>query len=58
MGRPRRWTLIHKRRRPQLALFEDALDRQVLRQVGPVYQFRHAELQDHLAAQGAPTLSR
>jgi len=29
---------------------EDALDRQVLRQAGAVYQFRHAELQDHLAA--------
>jgi hypothetical protein len=29
---------------------EEALDRQVLRQAGAVYQFRHAELQDHLAA--------
>jgi hypothetical protein len=32
---------------------EDALDRQVLRQAGAVYQFRHAELQDHLAASTA-----
>ena len=30
-------------------LLEDALDRQLLRQAGTVYQFRHAELQDHLA---------
>lgn len=29
-------------------LFEDALRRQVLRQAGSVYQFRHAVLQDHL----------
>jgi hypothetical protein len=27
----------------------DAHQRQVLRQAGAVYQFRHAELQDHLA---------
>ena len=31
-------------------LLEDAFDRQVLRQAGTVYQFRHATLQDHLAA--------
>ncbi|MFE9652598.1 NACHT domain-containing protein [Micromonospora sp. NPDC006431] len=31
-------------------LFREALRRQVLRQAGVVYQFRHAELQDHLAA--------
>jgi hypothetical protein len=31
-------------------LLEDALDRQLLRQAGTVYQFRHADLQDHLAA--------
>jgi WD40 repeat protein len=30
-------------------LLEDALEREVLRQAGSVYQFRHAELQDHLA---------
>lgn len=30
-------------------LFREALRRQVLRQAGVVYQFRHAELQDHLA---------
>jgi hypothetical protein len=34
-----------------MPLFEDALHRQVLRQAGMVYQFRHAELQDYLAAQ-------
>jgi hypothetical protein len=32
-----------------LALLESARHRQVLRQAGAVYQFRHAELQDHLA---------
>jgi hypothetical protein len=31
-------------------LLEDALDRQLLRQAGTVYQLRHAALQDHLAA--------
>jgi hypothetical protein len=31
--------------------FEDARSRSVLRTVGPVYQFRHARLQDRLAAQ-------
>lgn len=30
---------------------EDARKRQILRTAGPVYQFRHATLQDHLAAQ-------
>ncbi len=33
-----------------LHLLEDAFDRQVLRQAGAVYQFRHAALQDRLAA--------
>jgi hypothetical protein len=32
-----------------LHLVEDAFDRQVLRQAGTVYQFRHATLQDRLA---------
>jgi WD40 repeat protein len=32
-----------------LPLLEDARQRQVLRQAGAVYQFRHAELQEHLA---------
>ncbi len=32
-----------------LRVLEDAHHRQVLRQAGAVYQFRHAELQDHLA---------
>jgi hypothetical protein len=33
---------------------EDARDRNVLRTVGPVYQFRHARLQDRLAGQDQP----
>jgi hypothetical protein len=33
-----------------LPLLEDARDRQILRQAGAVYQFRHAALQDRLAA--------
>jgi hypothetical protein len=32
-----------------IRVLEDARHRQVLRQAGAVYQFRHAELQDHLA---------
>ena len=32
-----------------IRVLEDAHHRQVLRQAGAVYQFRHAELQDHLA---------
>jgi hypothetical protein len=35
-------------------LLEDACDRQVLRQAGTVYQFRHAMLQDRLASTYAP----
>jgi hypothetical protein len=42
----RLWLPLHYFRR----LLEDALDRQLLRQAGAVYQFRHAALQDHLAA--------
>ena len=34
-----------------LRFLEDARDRNVLRTVGPVYQFRHARLQDRLADQ-------
>jgi hypothetical protein len=30
-------------------LLRTAHDRQVLRQAGPVYQFRHADLQDRLS---------
>jgi hypothetical protein len=33
-----------------MAFFADAHDRGVFRQAGAVYQFRHARLQDHLAA--------
>jgi hypothetical protein len=32
-----------------MRLLETALQRQVLRQAGAVYQFRHAALQDYLA---------
>jgi hypothetical protein len=32
-----------------MPLLETALSRQVLRQAGAVYQFRHADLQDRLA---------
>jgi hypothetical protein len=35
-------------------VLEDARDRNVLRTVGPVYQFRHARLQDRLAGQDQP----
>jgi hypothetical protein len=37
-----------------LRFVEDARQRDVLRTVGPVYQFRHARLQDRLARQAAP----
>lgn len=45
------------RRRTPLRLMrflEDARNRNVLRTVGPVYQFRHARLQDRLAGQDRP----
>ncbi len=46
VGRGRgRWHFLH--------LLEDARDRQILRQAGTVYQFRHATLQDRLAAMPA-----
>lgn len=35
-----------------MQFLEDARERQVLRTVGPVYQFRHARLQDRLAEAG------
>ena len=42
-----------------LRFLEDARERNVLRTVGPVYQFRHARLQDRLAEQAvAPVLAR
>jgi hypothetical protein len=37
-----------------LHFLEDARQRDVLRTVGPVYQFRHARLQDRLAGQAVP----
>jgi hypothetical protein len=39
-------------------LLEDALNRQLLRQAGTVYQFRHAALQDYLASMDSPQQSR
>lgn len=39
-----------------MPLLETALERQVLRQAGTVYQFRHAALQD-LLAEASPTAS-
>jgi hypothetical protein len=41
--------LLRGRRVRLMPLLERALDRQVLRQAGAVYQFRHADLQDRLA---------
>jgi hypothetical protein len=38
-----------------MKLLEDARQRNVLRTIGPVYQFRHARLQDRLAEQAAAT---
>jgi hypothetical protein len=45
-----RW-LAYRRLLPGdlMAFLEDAHRLGLLRTVGPVYQFRHAELQDHLA---------
>ena len=36
-----------------MGFLADAKNRQVLRQVGTLYQFRHGELQDYLAGVGA-----
>ena len=36
-----------------MRFLEDARKRDVLRTVGPVYQFRHARLQDRLADQAS-----
>jgi hypothetical protein len=33
-----------------MRFLEDARERQVLRTVGPAYQFRHAKLQERLSA--------
>jgi hypothetical protein len=41
-----------------MRFLDDAHRLGLLRAVGPVYQFRHAELQDHLAAQYHPSKSR
>ncbi|HVQ93709.1 MAG TPA: hypothetical protein VMU51_21910 [Mycobacteriales bacterium] len=48
---------LHGRRPRFMPLLQTALRRQVLRQAGAVYQFRHAALQDLLAA-GEPTTAR
>ncbi|GAB3981170.1 NACHT domain-containing protein [Plantactinospora veratri] len=37
-----------------VTFLEDAHRRRILRQVGTVYQFRHARLRDHLAGDGRP----
>jgi hypothetical protein len=37
-----------------MRFLENARERNVLRTVGPVYQFRHARLQDRLAEQQFP----
>ena len=53
--------LVGRRRRGRSnfeSLVESALSRQVLRQAGVVYQFRHAALQDHLAAKYTELSSR
>ena len=41
-----------------MRFLEDARNRNVLRTVGPVYQFRHARLQDRLAGQDRPPNAR
>ncbi|WP_329430647.1 NACHT domain-containing protein [Streptosporangium sp. NBC_01495] len=41
--------------RKLMAFLDDAHRLGLLRTVGPVYQFRHAELQDHLAAPPSPS---
>jgi hypothetical protein len=41
-----------------LRFLDDARERDVLRTVGPVYQFRHARLQDRLALAAAPATRR
>jgi len=52
------WALRGRRVR-FVPLLQTALDRQVLRQAGAVYQFRHAALQDLLARpEGSPNLQR
>lgn len=40
-----------------MRFLEDARERGVLRTVGPVYQFRHARLQNRLAEQASPPVS-
>jgi len=42
-------TIQHKMPLRLIAFLEDARSRHLLRTVGPVYQFRHAKLQDRLA---------
>lgn len=41
-----------------MSFLDDALKRQVLRQVGPLYQFRHAAIQDYLIGSAADDESR
>jgi DNA-binding SARP family transcriptional activator len=52
----RLWLALRGQLPLQLMRFlDDAHRRGVLRQVGAVYQFRHARLQDHLAASNTPS---
>ena len=48
-------TCQSRRRVHFLSLLEDAYDRQILRQAGAFYQFRHAVLQDHLVTMYSST---
>lgn len=48
-----RLAIQHRTPPRMIAFLEDARARNLLRTVGPLYQFRHAELQDRLAS--APT---
>jgi hypothetical protein len=53
-----RLTIRHKTPLRLIAFLEDARRRHLLRTVGPVYQFRHAKLQDRLAQPPPEGLSR
>jgi hypothetical protein len=43
-------TVMSRRRANLMITYEKALERQVFRQVGAIYQFRHADLQDYLSS--------
>ena len=54
------WQLARRWNTPVrlLPFLEDACKRDVLRTVGPVYQFRHSRLQDRLAGQAYQSTSQ